>query len=820
MDEILDIKKKISKLLAKQKENVNIEVEAKFGIYKNHFYSGVISFYFDRIKKCFENQLCLEKSTVYICNEERKILYEIIGGEKKEKVIYEKKKNLDHFEYPDYNVRISVNEECEIENVSEDFVPTSIRIRERNFIIFEDKYRLDITHVVDELKTEYKDSFEIEIELLNFDYFEEFVEFISSVFKMLHRTELVYTISEKELLNTEIGEILNHDKHMKFKYAVESKNFRKGPFIYKSCLVEPRNLTKRDICYAGFFGKASPYFLTFKADGLRKLLIVHSTGLWLVYPPFEYNLILRPGDNKLYSQLMKNKLFVIDGELVKSANSTNPINSKYRFLAFDCLAKYYNTDKDNYHDFSQSYDIQYKNLDERMASVQNFFINNLYQLKNPKKTVAIEKEISKLYSLINVEMKYGITLNKQKFFEQITEMQNLKVDYKTDGFIFTPKNSEYNNFSQLMTGTRILENIPDVCKLKDYSQITIDFMVVRNDQNKIELYVAKDYNNGGHSEAIPFKGSKYYPDVKVDQDNELTMNVRSGTIVEYSWDCKRLLLTPKLIRTDKQAANRYAVVLNNWKDLMNPITNEDISGKSLKLVFTYHNKIKQYLYKKLDTESHILDIGSGMGGDINKWRDFSGHILGVEPDEEHIKIALERLENVDFQKRVKIMQAYGQETKKIRENVISHIPGGKVDAVTFMLSLSYFWKSKKDLDSLCQTIVQNIKSSGIVLFMTVDGDLLENKIELERKIKFSDCAEYSIYYNKDIIFGKKVRVKIESSKTVGERDEYLVHIKALTKRLAKYGFKLVEHQVANKEELLSNFQKEYSSIYSYGYYQR
>lgn len=776
--DFLLIKEEIRDLI-RNKDVSTLEIEAKFGIYKKTFYSGVIPFYFDRIKNYYPN-LIFEKSKSYNIGGKRKIIYE-------DKTNYQEKKNLKHFNFPEYNIRISVNEEKIIDPFEEKNF-NSIRLRDRYYYIFEDKFKIDITYVVDELKKEYKESYEVEIELLNFEFFDEFIDFIISNFKVLYQTELMYTNKEKELLNLEISEILNHENHMNFKYKVENKNFKKGPFIYKSCLVEPRNLTIKDITCKSLFDK-TPYFLTFKADGLRKLLILHNTGLWLVYPPFEYNLLLRPSDNKIYNKLMRENIFIIDGELIKSTNS------KYRFLAFDCLGKYYTRDNKKCTNLQDCNKIQFKNLEERMNCIQVLFINNIYQTNNLKITENIKNEIKNLRSLINVELKFGIKLNKENFFEQVQEMLNKEIDYNIDGLIFTPIKTEYNSFPQL-NKKRTLDITPEVCKFKNLNELTIDLMVMKN-QNNIELYAAKDYVGNESSEIIPLSKFSFFENLKIDHDNPITKDIRSGTIVEYYWDKTNKILNPKLIRSDKQAANRINVVLNNWEDLMDPITNDDICGKSLKLVFNYHKNLRNYLYDKIDMDTSILTIGTY---DLKRIEKIGPVIISTKKNLENKNTIETKLSDVNF------------------KNEFYKIHDKKVDNIIFLMSLYKFWKSKEELNNMCKNISNILSDNGKIIFMTLDGDLIENKFDLERKIKFSENTECVLYYNKSIIFGKKAKITLLNDKgKLKEKEGFLVHINSLTKRLEKFGIKLIEHNVAN-DELLSNFQKEYSSMYSYGYY--
>ena len=67
----------------------------------------------------------------------------------------------------------------------------------------------------------------------------------------------------------------------------------------------------------------------------------------------------------------------------------------------------------------------------------------------------------------------------------------------------------------------------------------------------------------------------------------------------------------------------------------------------------YHNIIKQNILDKY--KGRLLDIGSGNGGDIHKWKHFR-KIVCIEPDYEKIKNFKNRLSKSDIKNRVTIIQ--------------------------------------------------------------------------------------------------------------------------------------------------------------------
>lgn len=806
MLKLSEIRNEIESFVKKEYFNSHYEIEVKFGIYKKYFLSSVNPIFFDRLKKKLNFQE-VEVSTVSSDKEYRKI-------EVNHKEIWQIKSKINDYEFREYNLRLSVNKETTLSDyqVPDQFEPLSIRERSRWKHCVEDKFELSLTIVRDSMKKLYDTSYEIEIELLNFKYFNEFEGFIEKIYCLLYETNIPFKISERNLLNAEIGSLLNHEQHKKAKIKMENNQFRFGPFIYKSVLVEPRNIKKDDICYDGFFSKHGPYTITHKADGVRRLLIIHSTGMWLVLPPYEFNLVLRPNDNKLYQKIFQNKIFVLDGEL------TTIENSKYYYLVFDCLSI---GDKNHV-------DIQFKTLSERLNCVQKFFIDNLYQLTNKNITPVIQREIEKIKPIIQIEIKESSSLSKLKIHDQIDQFVKRKPKYKTDGYIITPLNCQYNPFSQLEKTDRTLRKFPDVCKWKPPHEITIDFIIERND-GKIIIYYAKEFYDQG-PELIQFSGSVFYPDYDVDHENPMTLNVRNGLVVEYYWDYANKMFKPKGIRYDKQSANRRKVVMNNWNDIMDPIRLEDMTGKTLKTVFWYHNRIKKNLYQLIEKGSNILDIGSGAGGDINKWKhnflyDSNGKsvegknkIIAVEPLSEHIELMKNRIKNIGMDEHIHILQNSGQDSNVIINTCKQIFPTGKADVITLMLSLSFFWRFEKDLNELVNTIVNTLAPNGKILFMTIDGQRLNKKIKNDELI-IADLASFKIQERSNDNYSNKLSIKINESVTASEQEEYLVFIPDLTQKLAQHNIKLMEFNCADEERLFTEEQSLYSSLYSYGYYQ-
>jgi SAM-dependent methyltransferase len=825
-----------------------LELEAKYGHYvDNRFNSNVPYIHYDRLLTLLRAlpdipQETIEESHVAQAGDVRRVTT-TNPGDGPETVLWQRKQRLQDFELYDYDVRVSVNVE---ENLAPAEVPTNfvaqvIRDRTRHhFVLADGLVGVDLTEVLMRDKTTGPEAtgfvirprYEVEVEFLgtarDLNVFTQQVEYI---FRLLRGTNIIYTNEIKARLIADVIKILGGTK---------------PDMIDKDVLVEARNIKRRDLVYGGIVGNqrldddkilAQPrrpngpaagtnYMITFKADGLRKMFIVHTTGIWLVYPPYEFNLVLDLSSKvpQLDRLLTGFNGTIFDGELVIPKVNKGVI---YWYLAFDCLA------------FRGSAGIQRQPYTERAKIVT--------ALAGAVKTPVITIETKKTRELTN----------PREFFRLVREFLDERdnLEYDEDGLIFVPIDTYYNPHSERYPlRDRSLARIPDICKWKEGIDITIDFALRWLPGGVLELHVYDEAKN----ETVPFRGdliNPLTPDM-IDQANPLILGQQSGRVVEYEWvplparagvvkDRPRGILQPRRLRLEKSGPNKLEIALDDWEDIMNPISEEDLRGETLDSVFAYHNRVKKSSIEMLTHNpdfnpkvkgskryvgANILDIGSGYGGDVAKWKRLAdrddprtGFVVAVEPNEVNRRQLVQRIGTFSMQDKVLVVPTGGEDTVAITEAVRRYIPGGKVDAVTLMLSLSFFWASTAHLDALIQTIVTNLKPGGKIVFLTIDGDVVEQIFEPalggpytnERRI--SEANLYLYPRPRQVQYGRALDFVLPNT-IVGEQREYLVHLQDFSRRLSVYGINLHEIYRAEGEKLLSEESALFSSMYSYGYY--
>jgi hypothetical protein len=603
----------------------------------------------------------------------------------------------------EYGLRVNISNEFYYSSASRKFQPKVIRNKNRTSFEIDGIGYLDMTEATeiypDEKENEKKSTqtkYEIELELYDstilLKYTYDVQKFCELIRKVIQDSQILYTNSEKAQMYQYVSTLLHlKDGILKF-----------------SMLPEARDLKLEDMVYGGLVGnKDTTYCVTFKADGVRRLVVFMPTHIWAIMPGTpDANLLYRykPRINPMMTPPYPSG-FIVDGELLTKETRKDTEKSELMFYIFDCLVAY-NQDIRN---------MEYYDRMEKALDITEFNFNE------PAIDDTI-KFVLKSYKILNGVNHFFETM-KLVFYEEDD------LAYVNDGVMFIPVNVPYNiyddsnmNFPPIFE--RTLTQYPDICKWKPQEKRSIDFLVEKTPERII-------LKTGGKSEKdrtpILFEGSDSYPlKDRIDSTHPLLNNLPDQSIVEFSWDEQKQLLIPLRIRTDKLSPNRYFTALNVWKNIFQGIDKQTLTGETFQLMRSYHNRIKLDLYKNIKYTSKsghkvLLDIGSGRGGDIRKWNSFD-LIFAVEPNPEHIEELKSRLAALELSHKVVIIQTGGENYEKITR-VIQERLGERVSTVSLMLSMSFF--SGKAREGLRKTIEQNLEMGGDVLVFTINGDTVQ-----------------------------------------------------------------------------------------------
>lgn len=202
----------------------------------------------------------------------------------------------------------------------------------------------------------------------------------------------------------------------------------------------------------------SDYIISLKPKGKPCFLIIHNTGLWLVHPPYQFNLIIEPNET-INNLLHSFHMTVFDGFLIKPINKNfNTFNQKYWYLCTDCLVfSKNNVTQKPYYDR-----IDYAKV---LSSLMSTYIQESF-LKLSLQSTRLSHHPDDFYNHIQ----YLLLLS-----------QNLNYNY--EGFMF--KNRNQNDNYQWIDSNQLTLNL----KVKDSKLYTSDDYIFEQYKNEHDSFL-------------------------------------------------------------------------------------------------------------------------------------------------------------------------------------------------------------------------------------------------------------------------------------------------------------------------------------------
>ena len=465
----------------------------------------------------------------------------------------------------------------------------------------------------------------------------EFYKYNNILLKFIQDTEKIYTLQERASVATFFNKIL-HLRKQNSDYTLD-----------KDVLVKARNLKLRDMVYGGLVGnEKTAYRVTAKADGNRKILLIHETGYWLVNPPYEFKYLAELNNYTDYigsafdCELMRAKP---KGNILEADDGTYP-KSKYIILLFDVLSNpdrngylgnaIQNTDKTTRLSYIDTYLDDYNNFLTELSKTKNrvnFFTDRNYRKPND------EMQNDELIPLLGLFRKESWLFNTvPEFYNIMRYLFDYRFWYKIDGYMIEPEAAPYNSRTErLPLREQILTLNPQICKVKPIEEQTMDFAIyIENGIPVLYGKISRNKYNLNYSlinhNLQKFVGTEINPYTPEILDLTGLENMVDRTIAEFKFADGKLKL--KHIRTNKDEPNNIDVINEIWNDIHRPIREKTLLGESDQLVRYYHNSIKRELFKS-DKGRTLLDIGAGKGATVNEYKKYD-RILCVEPNENSI----------------------------------------------------------------------------------------------------------------------------------------------------------------------------------------
>lgn len=189
-----------------------------------------------------------------------------------------------------------------------------------------------------------------------------------------------------------------------------------------------------------------------------------------------------------------------------------------------------------------------------------------------------------------------------------------------------------------------------------------------------------------------------------------------------------------------------------------------------------HNEAKRDLIQSISEKGqHILDVGCGFGGDLQKWSKCGVNINMCDPEPEALVEAKSRAKNMHL--RVNFY-----------EGDIHNCPNRKFDVVCFNFSLHYIFKSRELFFSSIHEIRKRIKVGGHLIGIIPDSEKIIFKTplidDMGNFFKMKDHGNGG--------FGEKLFVNLEGTPYYadGPRAEPVAYKDLLITHLEEIGFKL------------------------------
>lgn len=362
--------------------------------------------------------------------------------------------------------------------------------------------------------------------------------------------------------------------------------------------------------------------------------------------------------------------------------------------------------------------------------------------------------IKKIYSTINQDLKHERVRYYVKNFIQITNTEvltkmiddDLEND-NTDGVIIQTNNDVYRK-------TKIF-------KLKPKALNTMDIYVEPYLMNsKEDLHY--DYNFVNRNMRRHLLNFNY--------------NL-SNFIVECYWNKNSQKFVPLKIRFDKTYGNPKRVIDSTSK----LIHEEDISyrdmfsGKSLFMARKHINNLKRKILS-MNRNKILLDIGSGQGGDFDKWSHFD-YVYAIEKDKKMID---EFIKRHSLSGKVNLIEGDFADLK------ISF----NVDIVTIFFAVNTIFKTKEYLQKFVKQLVNTNCKRIYVLYhnneklLNMNGDI----VKIERHFKEDKT-----------FFGNDITINIEDT-FINNVHEYLFYGYEFIKEMKKYNYRGLRYSpFLNKE---------------------
>ena len=191
-----------------------------------------------------------------------------------------------------------------------------------------------------------------------------------------------------------------------------------------------------------------------------------------------------------------------------------------------------------------------------------------------------------------------------------------------------------------------------------------------------------------------------------------------------------------------------------------------------------HNNFKRSLIESVTkTNDHILDVGSGFGGDLSKWNKCGAIINMAEPDEDALHEARDRARGM----HIRVNFYLGD---------IHQCPNRYYDIICYNFSLHYIFQTRELFFSSIREIKNRMKRGGKLIGIIPDSESILFRTPLK-----DDMGNFFIMKNPgNGDFGEKLFVNLVDTPYYleGAKSEPIAYKDLLITHLEELGFRLVK----------------------------
>uniref|UniRef100_A0A6C0CID1 mRNA cap 0 methyltransferase domain-containing protein n=1 Tax=viral metagenome TaxID=1070528 RepID=A0A6C0CID1_9ZZZZ len=722
----------------------------------------------------------------------------------------------------------------------------SRRVRDRTSFVYKSaedptlRLRVDFTIVQSTVNNKDRKHYEVEIEasgnfprintdakgnlLLN-SVQQKMDQIATVLYRYINETPIIYSTEIRQSLIGDINTI-----------AVGQREKTEVNRILDSWINKPRPLERRDLSTGSFNSMfpASPkddplYSVTIKTDGRRVIACWHETGLYLCSPFSSVVTRIMKWNSAEEESGMAGT--ILDCELIETGCLAE--QKEFKLYIFDCMFVKAQ---------GQIVDIRQKPLETRLAMAR--FV--VYSFGSPQSDLIIKFEVKQFITFVDRTTFYEANKTALKL-----NMRGGVELFRSDGLVFTDRGI-YLSGERSSCGCKGVEkrncsecasfNATKNLKYKEIVNLTVDFLIKINRDSQKTINTADTGERFAHDGFRPFTGNARFPTQATQFLDSIDIDGKQKTleedqIVEMRWDRDPLdnqfKWIPVRIRADRPSANKTNVAITNWNLINDPIPLGLLKGvlkgrKVLQLMYQYHNRIKMETLEYWNREilarfqregkntvgnenpqrPVLLDVGSGKGGDVEKWRQTAFEVIALEPDNNVLGELRERAAKAGISGRISIINGKIQDTALVTNKMRAVPLLQEADLIASFFSMTLIFESAQSVQNFVNTVKETIAPNGIFVCAALDGKAVNRILGDKKQLSVEGIKIQRGDTPRDIW----IRFPAADQRIAQGQHEFLVDFDFLITLMEAAGFELIKDVYLDSEVVLNNSELFYSQL--------